>query len=66
MNKDLKKLIAALEVQGFDVEVGKKNPHPIVRKGGRRVATLSSTPSDRRSWLNDLSALRRAGFKWPR
>lgn len=66
MNKDLRNLIKALEAQGFTVEIGKKNPHPIVRKGGRRVATLSSTPSDARSWKNDLADLRRAGFIWRR
>lgn len=65
MNKDLRKLVKALKEQGFTVEVGKKNPHPIVRKGGRRIATLSSTPSDNRSWKNDIADLRRAGFTWP-
>ncbi|MDX3672695.1 hypothetical protein [Streptomyces europaeiscabiei] len=65
MNKDLKKLVEALEAQGFDVEVGRRNPHPVVRKDGRRVATLSSTPSDSRAWKNGIAALRRAGFRWP-
>lgn len=63
--KDLKKLIKALEEQGFEVETGKRNPHPIVRKDGRKVATLASTPSDHRSWMNGIAALRRAGFIWP-
>lgn len=66
MNKELKKLIKELEAQGFTVEVGRKNPHPIVRKDGRRVATLASTPSDSRSWKNGIAALRRAGFRWSR
>jgi len=65
VNKDLRKLIKELEAQGFTVEVGKKNPHPVVRKNGVRVATLASTPSDARSWKNGIAALRRAGFNWP-
>ncbi|RPE39720.1 hypothetical protein EDD90_2737 [Streptomyces sp. Ag109_O5-1] len=65
MNKDLKKLVNELEAQGFEVSVGKKNSHPIVRKDGVRVATLASTPSDSRSWKNGIAALRRAGFNWP-
>lgn len=64
MGSDLKKLIKALEAQGFTVEPT-KGGHYTVRKDGRRVATLAGTPSDRRSWLNSLAQLRRAGFHWP-
>jgi predicted RNA binding protein YcfA (HicA-like mRNA interferase family) len=64
MGNDNKKLIKDLESQGFTVEPT-KNGHYTVRKDGKRVATLAGTPSDRRSWLNSLSHLRRAGFIWP-
>lgn len=66
MDKDLKRLIKELEAQGFEVEIRRGNPHPIVRKDGRRVATLASSPSDRRSWDNGIAYLRRAGFRWKR
>jgi len=36
-----------------------------VRKDGKAIATISGTPSDRRSLLNGLARLRRAGFRWP-
>lgn len=67
MNKDLKKLTTALKAQGFDVEPasGKDSTHLVVRKDGRRVTTLPSTPSDHRSMRNCIAACRRAGFIWP-
>lgn len=67
MNKDLKKLIKALEAQEFKVEPasGKDSTHLVVRKDGKRVTTLPSTPSDHRSMRNCIAACRRAGFNWP-
>jgi hypothetical protein len=63
--KDIAGIIRELERQSFTVTRTAKN-HWIVRSAdGRRVATLPSTPSDRRSLLNALAALRRAGFQWP-
>jgi predicted alpha/beta-hydrolase family hydrolase len=64
MNKDLRKIAKALEAQGFEVN-RLKSGHLEVRRNGRRVATFSGTPSDRRSWKNSLAAVRRHGFKWP-
>lgn len=64
MNKDLKKVLAALDEQGFTVKTTKRG-HVLVLKDGRAVTTLAGTPSDRRSWLNGLSHLKRAGFIWP-
>jgi hypothetical protein len=65
VKKDSRDLAKALKEQGFEVTPS-KNGHLIVRLGGRRIATLAGTPSDRRTWLNDLAALRRAGFVWKR
>lgn len=64
MNKDLKKLLEALDEQGFEVKSTKKS-HLRILKGGKPVTTLAGTPSDRRSWLNGLSHLKRHGFIWP-
>ncbi|MFE3202207.1 type II toxin-antitoxin system HicA family toxin [Embleya sp. NPDC059237] len=59
--KDIKKLIKALEAQGFTV-VRTKGNHYKVYKGGRLITTLPFTPSDHRSILNCIAVLRRAGF----
>ena len=65
MKKEVRDLTKALEKQGFEVTPSKSG-HLIVRLDGRRIATLAGTPSDHRTWLNDLAALRRAGFAWKR
>lgn len=65
MSKDTDRLIKALRKQGFKVERTQRG-HWLVRNADDDVvATLVGTASDRRSWLNDLSALKRAGFIWP-
>ena len=64
MDKDLKKLLKALEAQGFEVRKSGKG-YPMVYLRGEFVAKLAQTPGDWRSWKNGLAALRRHGFKWP-
>jgi len=64
MNKDLRKVIKALEADGFVVEKSKKG-HPVVYLNGKKIATFAGTPSDQRSFLNSLAPLKRAGFVWP-
>ncbi|MBO3146372.1 hypothetical protein GZ176_11905 [Dermatophilus congolensis] len=64
MDKDLRKIVKALEKQGYTVTLTRRN-HVSVSKDGKRVATFSGTPSDRRSLLNGIAALRRTGFTWP-
>jgi len=64
MNKDLKKLVKALEAQDFEVRATKRQ-HLKVSKNGRWVTTLPGTPSDWRSMRNAMAALKRAGFRWP-
>lgn len=64
MDKDMKKIAKALEDQGFEV-VELKSGHVLVMLDGRRVATFAGTPSDKRSRLNSLAAVKRAGFRWP-
>lgn len=64
MDKDLRKIIKALEAQGFDVEINAKG-HPMVYRDGALIATFSGSPSDWRSIRNSLAPLKRAGFRWP-
>lgn len=64
MGSDLRKVLKALEEQGFTV-TRTQSGHWEVRLDGRRVATLSSTGSDHRGLRNGLAYLRRAGFVWP-
>lgn len=64
MKKELKKIIEALEDQGFTTEET-NGGHVRVYLGGTWVTTFAGTPSDRRSWLNSLAPAKRAGFRWP-
>lgn len=64
VNKDLKKVIRALESQGFEVTRTKKG-HLAVFLDGRYVTTFAGTGSDWRGIKNAIAALRRAGFRWP-
>jgi DUF1009 family protein len=64
--KDLKRLIKALEDQGFEVVIPKKgNQHPRVFLNGQWVTNLATTPSDWRGFRNAIAAARRFGFRWP-
>ena len=64
MDKDLPKIVKALEDQGFEVTVTSKG-HIIVTRDGEVITTFSGTPSDWRSIRNSLSYARKAGFRWP-
>lgn len=64
MDKDLRKIVKALEAQGFEVTVTKRQ-HVLVTRDGKMIATFSGTPSDWRSIRNGLAYLKRAGFRWP-
>lgn len=64
MDKDLRKMVKALEAQGFEVTVTKRG-HLMVSRDGRMIATFSGTASDWRSIRNGLAYLKRAGFRWP-
>ena len=62
MNKDVAKLIKSLRKQRAEVTQNRGSKHYTVRKDGRRVATIPSTPSDYRGWKNTLAYLRAAGY----
>lgn len=64
MDKDLRKIVKALEAQGFDTAVNRKG-HIVVSRNGKWVTTLPGTPSDWRSIRNGLAKAKRAGFRWP-
>lgn len=63
-SKEVERLVREAVRQGFDVTYSSKG-HPLIRKDGRMVTTLSGSPSDIRSLRNAIAALRRAGFVWP-
>ena len=60
---EVRRLVARLRDQGFEVELGKRCGHWKVRnpETGRKC-TIAQTPSDRRTMLNDISRLRRIGY----
>lgn len=60
--KEIRKLIAEVEAQGFTVKVT-SNGHFFITKDGKPITTIGGTPSDHRSWRNVIAALKRAGFK---
>jgi hypothetical protein len=63
--KEIRRLIRALEDQGFTVQPTRKN-HWLVRDlEGKVIATLASTPSEHRGLANAIARLRRSGFIWP-
>ena len=64
MDKELRKLLKALEAAGYETRPTRNGHHVVYRKGVR-ITTISGTPSDRRSLLNALAPLKRRGFRWP-
>lgn len=65
MDKDTKKVLAEAKRQGFEVDTTTKGHGRVRGTDGRVVAIFSGTASDRRSLMNGIAALRRAGFVWP-
>ncbi|MEU5423499.1 hypothetical protein [Streptomyces sp. NPDC020667] len=61
-NKDVKQLIKKIKQQGFEVRTTTNNHH-IVRKDGRFIASLPSTPGNPRILKNPIADLKRAGFR---
>lgn len=63
MNKGLREIIAALNRDGFKVEVGRANKHyalRVERDGKRGRIFVSKTPSDYRFYKNIVTDARRA------
>jgi hypothetical protein len=70
MDKDLRKLLKAIEDAGY-VVVPTKGRHFAVYTAADNpedrewLTTFAGTPSDFRSHLNSLRPLKRRGFLWP-
>lgn len=64
MDKDLRKIVKALEAQGFEVQTTKRGNVTVYRDGAL-IATFSGNASDWRAIRNGLAPLKRAGFRWP-
>lgn len=64
MDKDLRKLLAEAERQGFEWKTTKRG-HINVSRNGAWVTTFAGTASDHRSMRNGLAHMKRAGFQWP-
>ncbi|MDT8915807.1 hypothetical protein [Amycolatopsis sp. PS_44_ISF1] len=65
MDKATNVLLRQLKTQGFDVK-RTRSLHYMIRKGGKFVTIIGSTPSEYRGRQNGLAALRRAGFVDPK
>ena len=65
MHRDMKKILKALEKDGYSITYS-RNGHPVIKKNGKHVAITSGTPSDWRSWKNFTQQLKRSGFNWPK
>jgi hypothetical protein len=61
--KELKKLLAAAQAQGWRVEIGRGHFKLYAPDGIGRV-TISGTPSDRRAFANTIAYTRRHGVEW--
>lgn len=64
MNKELKKLIKAIEAAGFQTITAKSGHIKVYDEEGTLLTVFSGTPSDWRSIQNSLRPLKRLGFRW--
>jgi 2'-5' RNA ligase len=64
MDKDLRKILQALEAQGFEVKTTKRGRYQVIRDG-RVVTVFGGSTGDWRAIRNALAPLKRAGFRWP-
>ena len=65
MNKDIRKIVKALEAAGFQVDTTNKGRITVRTASGKYVTTLSPTATESRALRNALAPLRRLGFRWP-
>ena len=65
MRSDIRKLVKAIERQGFIVSVSTKGHYLVDRPDGTRIAVISKTTGDVRAFANAVARLRRFGFIWP-
>lgn len=65
MDKDLKKVLAAVTKAGYVVVISRRGHPEVYTAEGQWVTTFSGTPGDRRAMRNGLAPLKRRGFRWP-
>ena len=65
MKSDLRKLLKALEDQGFTVRLSTKGHYLVDKPSGVRICVIAGTTGDVRSLANAIARLRRSGFVWP-
>ena len=63
MDEDLRKLVEALEVDGYQTVVAKSGHVKVFTVDGHMVAVLAGTRSDWRSRRNEMRELERRGFR---
>lgn len=64
-DKTIKSIKRILEQHGCTLVQTKRRAHFKVYRDGKLISTLSNTPSDPRSRLNEIARLRRAGIPIP-
>jgi hypothetical protein len=62
--KELKELLAAARAQEWRVELGKGGHYKLYAPDGVHIVLVGGTSSDRRALDNDVSRMRRYGFRW--
>jgi hypothetical protein len=62
MDKELKSWIRAAEAAGGRVEHGSKHYKFYPAERSKSIVTVSATPSDRRTRLNERAQLRKSGL----
>ncbi len=62
MDKEVRKLVAQLERQGWRVELRGSGHYLAFSPDGKTIVLFASTPSDHRWRKNTIARLRRGGF----
>lgn len=65
MNKEIRKIVKALEAAGFECDTTRKGRITVRTARGDYVTTLSPTATERHGLRNAMAPLRRLGFRWP-
>lgn len=65
MDKDLRRILDAVEDAGYTVEFSTRGTALVFTKDGEYVTSFAGNASDWRARRNALSPLKRRGFRWP-
>ena len=65
MDKDLRKVIKALDEQGFTIDESANGMRLRITRDENFIVVISVKSKDWRGLRNGIAALRRAGFRWP-